>query len=123
MAGTDLEVPLASDTPSHLPGVVRPVKDRLSLTRPAGEVWIGNSIGVGRVNGVIADRASTDRRAAACPPPRSRASWAVRTAVPVGGDAGGDRSDAPVRAGGTAAHAKGPRVVAGDGAVLRERSG
>ncbi len=35
-------------------------------------VWIGNSIGVGRVYGVIADHARTDRRAAACPPPRAR---------------------------------------------------
>ncbi len=63
-----------------------------------------------RVYDAIADRASTDRWAAACPPPRSRASWAVRTAVPVGGRY---RRGPIGRAGGTAAHAKGPRGAAG----------
>jgi hypothetical protein len=72
--------------------------------------WIGNSIGVGRVYGVIADQARTDRRAAACPPPRARASRAVRTAVTVGGRC---RRRPLGRAGGTAAHATAPRVVAG----------
>ena len=51
------------------------------------KIWIGNSIGGGRVYGVIADRASTDRRAEACPPPRARrvanarSSSATQTAV------------------------------------------
>ena len=38
---------------------------------------IGISIGLGRVYEEIADRASADSRAAACPPPRGPASWAV----------------------------------------------
>ena len=43
---------------------------------------IGNSIEDGRGN-ALTDRARTARRVSACPPPRSRASWAVSKAVSV----------------------------------------
>ena len=68
------------------------------------------SIRVGRVYGAITARASAARRAAACRLTQSRASWAVRPAVPVGGRC----QRGPIRRSvGTAAHATGPRVVAG----------
>ncbi len=72
---------------------------------------IGISIGVGRAFGAITNRARTDWRAAAGPPTRSCASRAVGTAVTVGGER--CRRGPIRRAGGTTAHAKGPRVVAG----------
>ncbi len=79
-------------------------------TAPTRASAIGNLVKVTRVYGAITDRASTDRWAAAWPRPRSRASWAVRTAGPVGGR--GRRR--PIgRAGGTDTHATGPRGAAG----------
>ena len=68
---------------------------------------------------MIADLASTDRLAAACPPPRSGASWAVRTVVPVGGAmaAGTDltrRSRGPASMGGSADR-RAPRARRGSG--------
>jgi hypothetical protein len=63
------------------PGAVRPLV--AASVGPYGR--IGISIGVGRVNDAITDRASTDWRGAACPPTRSCASRAVGTAGTVGG--------------------------------------
>ncbi len=83
---------------------VVPPPSRFVPTRFFHDVFgIGISIGVGRVYGAIADRASTDWRATACPPTRSCASRAVGTAVTVGERC---RRGPIRRAGGTAAHAK-----------------
>ena len=71
------------------------------------------------VYGVIADRASTDRRAAACPPPRSRLVGRENGGSSGGGDAGGDRSDALV---GLPPTPKVPAGRRGDGALQRRRA-
>lgn len=85
-------------------------------TRPG----IGISIGAGRLSVEYRARSPTARAPsggqAACEPTRSRASRTVGSAVTVGERC---RRGPICRAGGTAAHAEGPRVVRSVGAVFR----
>ena len=61
------------------------VHERRSRSCRGSQHRRGIAIGVGRAHDEITDRASTDGRAAACPPTRSCASRAMGTAVTVGG--------------------------------------